>query len=283
MSIGPARALLLLSILVVLLGCSTLFFYPYRHHVLVPTQLGLVYQDVYFNSSKGLVLHGWWLPAEGYPLATVLFLHGNAENISTHIDSIFWLPAAHFNVFLFDYRGYGASQGKPTIPGVIEDVESALRTLSQRSGIDTHRLVLIGQSLGGALALYIAAHSAYRAHLRAVISDSAFSSYRLIAREKFAAFWPTWLFQWPLSWTVSDVYSPLSAILKVSPIPVLIVHGDRDRIVPVHHALRIYEAAQEPKQLWILPEVAHIQSFKHRDTRERLVRYLQDRLGEVRN
>jgi prolyl oligopeptidase family protein len=112
-----------------------------------------------------------------------------------------------------------------------------------------------GESLGGALALYIAAHSAYRAHLRAVISDSAFSSYRLIAREKFAAFWPTWLFQWPLSWTVSDVYSPLSAILKMNPIPVLIVHGDRDRIVPVHHALRIYDKTLGCPHLLLIKDV----------------------------
>ena len=106
------RRLLLIGLLSVgLLGCNGVFFVPYRAHVQTPKQLGLAYEDVYFQAGDGTLLHAWFLPAESKALGTILFLHGNAENISTHIMSVRWLPARGFNVLLLDYRGYGASGG----------------------------------------------------------------------------------------------------------------------------------------------------------------------------
>ncbi|MCR4347970.1 MAG: alpha/beta hydrolase [Sulfuricaulis sp.] len=259
-----------------LLGCSNVFFFPYQAHVQTPKQLGLVYEDVYFNASDGTRLHGWFLPAQGNALGTILFLHGNAENISTHIMSVRWLPARGFNVFLLDYRGYGASEGKPTFGGAQDDVESALKMLTARPGVDVSRIVVFGQSLGGAIAVYRVAHTAYRENIRALVVESAFSGYRQITREKLADFWLTWPFQYPLSWTVSDEYNPSTAVANISPIPLLIIHGDQDPIVPLHHGQRLFELAREPKQLWVVPGGGHTQAFQKKEYRDRLVAYLTE-------
>ena len=275
------RSLIFIGLLsAVMLGCNGVFFQPYRGYVQTPENLGLAYEDMHFQASDGTPLHAWFLPAEGKALGTILFLHGNAENISTHIMSVRWLPARRFNVFLLDYRGYGASEGVPTDAGAQDDVDSALRTLLVRKDVDPDRVVVFGQSLGGAIAIYNVAHSPYRQHIRALVVESAFASYRAIAREKLAAFWLTWPLQYPLSWTVSDEYSPSKAVAGVSPIPLLIIHGDHDPIVPVGHGKRLFELAQEPKQLWIVSGGGHIQAFQHQSYRDRFVNYLTTVLSQ---
>jgi len=275
------RRLLLIGLLSTgLLGCNGVFFVPYRAHVQTPKQLGLAYEDVYFQAGDGTLLHAWFLPAESKALGTILFLHGNAENISTHIMSVRWLPARGFNVFLLDYRGYGASGGVASVSGVQDDVDAALRTLLARKDVDPDRVVVFGQSLGGAIAIYNVAHSPYRQHIRALVVESAFASYRQIAREKLAGFWLTWPLQRPLSWTVSDEYSPSAAAAGVSPIPLLIIHGDRDLIVPPLHGQRLYDLAREPKQLWVIPGGGHIQAFQSQIYRDRFVAYLTEVLSE---
>lgn len=273
------RLLIIVVFTFSLVGCSNLFFFPYHEHVQTPQQLGLKYEDVYFNAGDGTRLHGWFLPASGTALGTILFLHGNAENVSTHIMSVRWLPERGFNVFLLDYRGYGSSEGKPTFAGVQDDAESALKMLIARPDVDASRIVVFGQSLGGAIAVYRVAHTAFRENIRALVVESAFSGYRQITREKLSDFWLTWPLQWPLSWTVSDKYSPSEAVADISPIPLLIIHGDQDTIVPPHHGQRLFDLAHEPKQLWIVPGGGHIQAFQKNEYRDRLVFYLTEILS----
>ncbi|MHB1141137.1 MAG: alpha/beta hydrolase [Sulfuricaulis sp.] len=268
------RLLIIVVLSFSLIGCSNVFFFPYHEHVQTPERLGLKYEDVYFNASDGTRLHGWFLPAPGRALGTILFLHGNAENVSTHIMSVRWLPERGFNVFLLDYRGYGISAGKPTLAGVQDDVDSALKMLLARPGVDAARIVVFGQSLGGAIAIYNVAHSPYRGHIRALVVESAFSGYRRITREKLGDFWLTWPLQYPLSWTVSDKYNPSEAVTRISPIPLLVIHGDRDPIVPVHHGEQLFDLAREPKQLWIVPGGGHIQAFQWQSYRDRFVAWL---------
>ena len=277
------RRLLTIGLLSVsLLSCSGVFFQPYRGHVQTPQRLDLAYEDVHFQAGDGTSLHGWFLPAQGKALGTILFLHGNAENISTHIMSVLWLPARRFNVFLLDYRGYGASEGKPTFAGAQDDVESALKMLVTRPDVDAGRIVVFGQSLGGAIALHRVAHTAYRKNIRALVVESTFSGYRRIAREKLANFWLTWPLQWPLSWTISDKYNPSEAVARISPIPLLIIHGDQDPIVPAHHGQRLFELAGEPKQLWMVHGGGHIQAFQSQRYRDRFVVYLTEILSAPR-
>jgi fermentation-respiration switch protein FrsA (DUF1100 family) len=185
------------------------------------------------------------------------------------------MPERGFNVFIFDYRGYGASEGEPSLEGVQSDIDAAMQTLLARKDIDGDRIVMYGQSLGGALAAYYVAHSPNRDRLRALVLESTFSDYVEIAREKFADHWLTWPFQWLPKLTVDDRFSPLPGMAKISPLPLLILHGDQDLIVPAHHGQLLYEAALEPKQLWIVPGAGHIQTMRAPAERDRLVAYLR--------
>jgi uncharacterized protein len=266
---------LIFLLLLPLNACTGVFFHPQSHLHKTPAYNNLAYQDIYFETADAIQLHGWWLPAQTNNLGTLVFLHGNAENISTHINSVAWLPAEGFNVFLFDYRGYGLSQGQPDLPGLHQDIEAALSWIKQYPQA-SNQIILFGQSLGASLAVTSLAQSTHRKMIQALIIDSGFSSYRDIAREKLANFWLTWPFQWPLSLLINNRYQPLEKMAHISPIPVLIIHGTRDKIVPVEHARRLYEAAKAPKQLWLLPNGQHIQSMNHPDIRQRLVDYLQN-------
>jgi len=268
------RSLLVLIFPVLLSACTNVFFQPQQIQYLTPDKIGLAYEDVYFSSADGVRLHGWMLPAQGRAKGTVLFLHGNAENISTHIASVHWLPAQHYNVFLPDYRGYGSSEGVPSLAGIQDDINSAMSYLLHRSDIDHERIVILAQSLGGALAIYNIAHSPYREQIKALITESAFSGYRGIVREKLDSFWLTWPLQWPLSLTVNDDYSPLPVVGRVSPIPLLIIHGDKDNVVPLNHGEALYAAAAQPKEMWVVTGGGHIEAFRHKKYQAQLLDYL---------
>jgi uncharacterized protein len=265
---------LILVLCLAITGCTQLFFFPMKQEVRTPADIGLTYEDVYFSGEDKQKLHGWYLPAVGHARATVLFLHGNAENISTHIGSVYWLPKRGFNVFLFDYQGYGQSEGSPSIAGALGDVEAALCFLVQHGDHYGEPVIVFGQSLGGALAIEAVVQSACRTHIKGLIVDSAFADYRLIAREKLAGFWLTWPLQWPLSLTINDDYSPLTRVGEVAPIPLLIMHGETDQLVPVHHARLLYEQAREPKSLWIFPNASHGGAVSYPDVRNRLLSYM---------
>lgn len=274
-NISDMHRLCSLLLVTFLAGCTSVFFQPQNIQYLTPDKIGLAYEDVYFNSSDGLMLYGWFLPAQGKAKGTVLFLHGNAENISTHIASVYWLPAQHYNVFLPDYRGYGGSEGSPSLEGVQDDINSAMSYLLHRTDIDSERIVILAQSLGGASAIYNVSHSPYRTKIKALISESAFSDYRVITREKLASFWLTWPLQWPLSLTIENDYSPLPVVDKISPIPLLIIHGDKDQIIPLSHGQALFAAAGQPKEMWIVPNGGHIGALRYKEYQARLLEYLE--------
>lgn len=268
------RVLALLSALVVS-GCTASFFQPQRALVATPERVGVRYETLALRAADGVELTAWFMPASGKARATVLFLHGNAENISTHFINVAWMPAEGFNVLALDYRGYGGSAGSPSLPGIQLDVDAALKALLARPDVDPRRIVLFGQSLGGALAIHYAARGAHRGALRAVISDSAFADYRMIASEKLATFFLTWPFQWLPALTVDNDYSPLASIGEVSPLPLVLIHGQADTIVPAHHAQRLYDSASLPKELWVVPGAGHIQSVRDPALRRRLSDYVR--------
>lgn len=255
-------------------ACSEVFFYPQQEHLMTPQDIGLDYENVYLQAADGTKLHAWFLPATKLPRGTVLFLHGNAENISTHIGSVHWLPAAGYNVFLLDYRGYGQSGGRARLPNLFLDVDAALEHLVAHAEKYSPPLILLGQSIGGALAISTLAHSPHKNKVQTLVIESAFSSYRQIAREKLRAFWPTYLFSYPLSFFISNYRSPVREIHKLGGIPLLIIHGDADQTVPVHHSQQLFEAALEPKELWIVPEGNHIDAFNQEHYRKRFIDYL---------
>jgi fermentation-respiration switch protein FrsA (DUF1100 family) len=251
-------------------GCTGAFFQPQRALFATPDRVGVRYETLRLRTVDGVELVAWFMPAVGKARATVLFLHGNAENISTHFMNVAWMPAEGFNVLALDYRGYGGSAGSPSLPGAQLDIDAALAALLARPDIDARRIVLFGQSLGGAFAIHYAAHGAHRGALRAVISDSAFADYQMIVSEKLADFVLLWPLQWLPRLSVDNDYAPLASIAEVSPLPLVLIHGEADTIVPPHHAQRLYEAAKAPKELWMLPGTGHIQSVRDPALRQRL-------------
>lgn len=275
------RALIAFAFALFVSGCTQAFFQPHRSIVSTPGQYGLEYHPVEFKAADGTALFAWFLPARGEPRASVLYLHGNAENISTHFANVAWMPAAGFNVLAFDYRGYGGSQGSPTLEGVQLDTDAAMRTLLALPNVDPKRIIIFGQSLGGALAIHYAAHSEYRANVRAIVIDSAFSDYRRIVRDKAASFFLTWPFQWLLPQTVDNDFSPAASVHAVSPIPLLFIHGERDSVVPLEHSKRLYARAAQPKEIWVVPDAGHIQAVKNKDLRKRLAEFLHRHSGRT--
>jgi len=271
--------LLLLIILVCCVaGCTFLFYYPQKQLFDNPAAQKFSPKDIGFRASDGMSLHGWFFSGGPNAKGTILVLHGNAENLSTHVNRVLWLVKEGFNLFIFDYRGYGESEGSPDIKGVHLDAEAALKTLLSIPHVDNGKIIVLGQSLGGAIAVYTVANSPYKDRVAALVIDSAFSSYRLIAREKLSQFYITWPLQYPLSFLVSDSYSPIRWIKKVSPVPLLIIHGEQDPVVPIHHGQMLYEEALQPKRFWMFSTPGHVISFADEWVREELVRYLTMKL-----
>lgn len=259
--------------LLLLSGCGHLFFYPSKDQFITPDQIGLQYEDVYLTTLDGETLHGWLLPAEGTPRGTVYFLHGNAENISTHIGNVMWLPAEGYQVFLLDYRGYGRSTGKPDIAPALLDVATGYHWLTQSQ---PSPLFILGQSLGGALTITFAAQQMpdLQKQVAGIVVDSAFASYRGIAREKLGQFWLTWAFQYPLSWLVPTGHDPVDHIDQIAPTPLLILHSSEDFVVPQHHGVRLFDRANPPK-MFLATKAAHNTAFNQRQNREQVLRFFE--------
>lgn len=257
-----------------LAGCTTIFLQPDRVAYYPKRPLGTPAEDVWITSADGTRLHALRMPAPGTPKATILYLHGNAENLSTHAHLVSWLPAEGYEVLALDYREYGKSGGDRDIAGVHQDAEAALAWLVARGAERTGPIIVYGQSIGGSIAIRLVAQSTLRTHVLGLISDSAFSSYRRIAREKLGSVWLTWPLQWPLSFLVSDRYAAIDVVADLSPIPLLIIHGDQDIVVDVSHAQRLFDAAREPKQLWIVPGGHHIDATFRLPIRAQLIDYL---------
>jgi fermentation-respiration switch protein FrsA (DUF1100 family) len=256
-------------------GCASLLFYPDRSIRLTPDALGLNYEDVNLSAPDGIKLHGWFLSAQGQPRGTIFFLHGNAQNISTHIYSVAWLPEIGYQVFLFDYRGYGLSEGSPSLPDVLTDVATGFHWLVSDSRVSTRPVFLLGQSLGANLGAYLAgANLDVRRRLSAVVLDAPFASYREIARDKLAQIPLTWPLQYPLSWLMPDEYSPIRNVAEVSPVPLVIICSETDDIVPARHSIKLFEAAGDPKALWIT-QGPHIGTFAQEKNRRRLISFLE--------
>jgi hypothetical protein len=206
-------------------------------------------------------------------------MHGNAENLSRHINSVLWLVQDGFNLFIFDYRGFGLSEGKPTLPGVHRDAAAALEQALALPETGEKGLVVLGQSIGGAIAVHTLATSPHRSRVALLAIDSTPASYRLIAREKLAGFFLTWPLQYPLSWLFDDDYSPDRHIGNLSPLPVLIMQGRQDPVVTEHHGELLLAAAKEPKEYWTTAPEGHVMSFADGNLRNRFAETIAGHLS----
>ena len=213
-----------------------------RDIIATPDQAGLAYEPVKLSTVDGETLHGWFVPApaKGVDKGTVLFFHGNAGNISHRMEYLLMFHRLGYDTFIFDYRGYGQSSGSPSESGTSLDAEAAWRYLTATKGISPARMVLFGESLGGAVAARLAAHvTASGAMPAALVLASTFTSVPDVAA-KIYPFLPVRLLS-------RFDYNTLGYLRSVTS-PVFIAHSPQDEIIPFEHGRTLYQAAPEPKQ-----------------------------------
>ena len=255
---GRLRAICL-GALLGLAGCAqSLFYHPDRVLYDTPARAGLKYEPVAFASADGTRLVGWFIPAAGYASprnakGTVVHFHGNAQNMSAHWRYVEWLPRRGFNLFVFDYRGYGASAGSPEPKGVFEDSASALDHVRQRPDVDPARLLVFGQSLGGANAIAVVG-SGNRAGVKAIAIEATFYSYSSIASDKVSG----------AGVLMDDTYSPERYIADLSPTALLLLHGTADAVIPHSHSEKLLAQAKAPKQLVTVDGGGHTEALTPR-------------------
>ena len=256
-----------------------LVFFPDRAVTRTPADIGLDFAEVYFRASDGVRLQGWFIPGPaaahhpesasqsarpelvegppahsahpelvaGKPNLTILWFHGNAGNLGYQVDDLAalrqWTAA---NIFIFDYRGYGNSAGRPSERGFYRDARAAWRYLLTRPDIDPQRIVLYGRSLGTAAAVELAANPPAGPPPYAVILYSPLTSLGDMARAVHPRL--------PLHWLAGGQFNSLARIGGVSR-PLLIIHSAADEIIPVEQGYRLFAAAPEPKQ-FLIPDAA---------------------------
>ncbi len=207
--------------------------FPSRSIVATPADRGLAFDEVNFSTADEIELHGWFVPANG-AVGTLLFFHGNAGNISHRLESIQLFNAIGLNVFIFDYRGYGQSEGKPSESGTYRDADAAFEYLSKTRGINGREIILFGRSLGAPIAAYLAGQQCSAG----LIVESGFSSVPSMAKRLYPFL--------PVEWLSRFRYHTASFVSNLN-CPLLVVHSKQDEIVPYEEGRLIFEAAQGKK------------------------------------
>ena len=208
-------------------------YFPSREVNITPTTFRLPYEDIRVTTSDGETIHGWFIP---HPQArgTVLFCHGNAGSIADRIDSILRFHDFGLNVCVFDYRGYGLSSGVPTEEGTYRDAETVWDWLTVKHSIPANRIVVLGESLGGAVAAWVAEQK----RPGALILESTFTSLPDMAARMYPFL--------PVRVLCRFRYNTLSRVPRIA-CPVLVAHSPDDDMIPFAQGERLFRAAREPK------------------------------------
>lgn len=252
-------------------GGNNLFYFPTADPAITPVNWGCTYEDVWFSSKDGTPLHGWFLPTrKKQALGTVVFSHGNAGAMGHHLGFVTWLLPEGFNVFLYDYRGFGSSGGRIQRHGLIEDVHAAFDYVKSRPDVDRSRLISFGHSLGGAKSITALAEQPV-AGVRAVISDASFASYLGMADVMAGKVGVN---------IVTDEWAPKDWVAKIAPLPLLIIHGTTDEVVPLAQGRQLFAAAAMPKSMFIVEGGGHGDSlWKNKgEYRTKLIDWLRPRM-----
>jgi len=204
---------------------------------------GLPLQEVWFESRDGARLFGWYVESKETP-GVLLWCHGNAGNIIHRLENLVELYRLGLSVLIFDYRGYGRSTGTPSEEGLYRDALAAYAYLTEARRVAPERLVLFGRSLGAAVAGDVAS----RKPVAGLILESPFPSVGAVARAHY--------FGLPVDWLLSAEFNLVERLRRIS-VPVLVVHGDRDEVVPIQLGQQVFEAAREPKSFYLVSGADH--------------------------
>jgi len=256
--------------LLLLSGCDGMVFQPDGVRYATPADLNISYRPVTFASGDGTRLSAWWMEPDRARLGTIVVAHGNAQNISAHFEGFVWLVRAGYEVFIFDYRGYGTSQGAPELEGAVEDVSAAIGYVSaRRSG----KLTAIGQSLGGALLINaLARHKTERISLAVI--DSAFASLPQAGDEALARTVAAWPFQWSAYLLLDSSYDPIRFVGALE-VPKLFIAGSKDTVVSPNHSWQLFDAAARPRAFWLVTDAGHIGAFADPRVQRRFLAFLR--------
>ncbi len=222
---------------------DSLLFFPTKYPTGDWKPAGLEFEDAWFTAPDGTRLHGWYVPAAN-PRAYALFAHGNAGHLADRAYTARMLAQdMGVSVLMFDYRGYGRSEGSPNEVGVLADARAARAWLAKRAGIDERDVVLMGESIGGAVMVDLAADGA-----RGLILENTFTSVPDVAAHHYP-----WL---PVRLLIQSQFDSANKITRYHG-PLLQCHGDADEIVPLEFGERLFQAANEPKQFVLIPGGNH--------------------------
>ena len=241
-----------------------MIFVPSRDLVITPDMLDLTYEDVYIEVVTGEKVNGWYFPVCDSG-KTVLFCHGNAGNISHRLETVAMLVELGVNVFLFDYRGYGLSDGSPSEENVYADAGAAYRWLLKEKGIAADRIILFGRSLGGAVAIELAGRVDYDR----LIVESSFTSATDLGRRMLPYL--------PIATLIRYHFDSVSRIGLLNR-PILVVHSPEDDLIPYEMGRRLYEHASEPKRFLSITGGHNDRDYLHHES---YLRSLSDFLGSV--
>lgn len=223
------------TLAIVLFSMQSMFLYkPVREVTYTPEDIGIDFENVTLETTDGVKLNAWYIPAKDTKM-TMLFCHGNGGNITHRLDSINLFNKLGLNCFIFDYRGYGQSEGKTTEQGTYTDAVAAYNWLTQTRNISAEEIILFGRSLGGSVAV----HTAAEVKVRSLVIESCFTSYVDMGKK----FYP----YMPIRWFARFKYDTIGYLKKVQ-CPVMIIHSRGDEIIPFEFGLELYEAANEPKK-----------------------------------
>ncbi len=235
----------------------------YPDGVWEPAAFGLSVEDVWFEAADETRLHGWWIPhtsAKG----TILYCHGNTGSIAHRIGVFRHLQRLRVNLLAFDYRGYGRSGGTPSEAGLFQDVRAAYSHLVENLGQNPERVLLFGHSLGGAVAV----DGALDCVVAGLVVQSSFTHVRDAAKALF----PTL----PLHLAATRQFRSIEKVDKIR-IPKIFIHGECDETVPIDLGRKLFEAACEPKEFFVVRRAGHNDVHRHGG-----LRYLR-RLSRFRN
>ncbi|WP_055075656.1 alpha/beta hydrolase [Pseudanabaena sp. 'Roaring Creek'] len=234
-------------------GQSNLIYMPSKDLLETPKDNGLKFEDIQITTKDNINLYGWFVPAtDSDPIgkSIILFCHGNGGNISNRVSYLPIFRDLGLSTLLFDYRGYGKSDGTPTEEGTYADVEAAWQYLTQEKQIPPKKIIIYGESLGGAIASYLAQNLAqktsqdygqdYKNAARGLILASTFTS----VSDRAAELYPFL----PIRLLSQFSYNSIDRLPKIK-IPVLIIHSIDDEIIPFHHGERNFQSANLPKKL----------------------------------
>lgn len=245
------RTLFFVALFALLSACRIedgMIFHPDPTLARTPQQVSLEFEDIFFTTRDGVRLNGWFIPHRA-ARSTLVWFHGNAGNISHRVDNIKLLhDKVKVNVFIFDYRGYGRSEGRASEAGTYLDGEAALDLLRKKLGAKSDKMILFGRSLGAA----VATEMATRFTNQGLILESPFISIAEMARIVLP-FLPIG----PLLKTRYDV----AATIKKIKVPLLVLHGDRDEIVPFSHGKTVFNQAPEPKKFFAIAGASHNDTY----------------------